>query len=140
VVVALWQRAPALRPFYLYRREDLSGVSGTGVVAIGVVMPSGRAVLEWCSRWPTITVFHSVDQILRIHGHGGRTTVRWGVPGDQVEIAVPATNVPPPGSAARIRQWLSTRWPLSPSPASVSLPWWLAALPSARSSERDRLP
>ena len=70
----------APRPFYLLRTHDVSGVSGTGVVAVGVVMPSGRAVLEWCSRWPTLTVFASVEEILRIHGHGGHTRLTWGAP------------------------------------------------------------
>lgn len=70
----------APQPFYLMRTEDQSGVSGTGIVAIGVVLPSGKAVMEWCSKYKTITVFESVRQIERIHGHGGRTTVIFGLP------------------------------------------------------------
>lgn len=75
------RRVPsAPRPFCLVRHRDVSGVSGIGVVAVGAVFPSGRAVLEWCSDWPTITVFDSVEQIARIHGHGGDTTIRFGAP------------------------------------------------------------
>lgn len=86
------KRASTPVPFYLYRRRDVSGVSGTGVVAVGVVLPSGKAVLEWCSRWPTVTLFHSIDQILRIHGHGGETEVRYG--------PVPDSEDPPAGPSA----------------------------------------
>ena len=74
------QQAAGIRPFYLYRLVDQSGVSGTGIVAIGVVLPSGKAVLEWRSRWKTLTVFESVEQVLQIHGHGGRTQLQWGEP------------------------------------------------------------
>jgi hypothetical protein len=76
-----WRTPPnSIRPFYLHRIVDASGVSGTGVVAVGVVLPSGKAVLEWCSRWKTVTIFESVHQIERIHGHGGRTILHWGLP------------------------------------------------------------
>lgn len=73
-------RRTAIRPFYLDRREDVSGVSGKGVVAIGVVLPSGKCVLEWRSRLRTVTVFESVDQVICIHGHDGRTVLCWGYP------------------------------------------------------------
>src|SRR6266851_3942410 len=36
-----------LRVFQLLRDEDPSGVSGVGRVAVGVVFPSGKVVLEW---------------------------------------------------------------------------------------------
>jgi hypothetical protein len=36
-----------LRVFQLMRDEDVSGVSGVGRVAVGVVFPSGKVVLEW---------------------------------------------------------------------------------------------
>ena len=69
-----------IKKFYLERHEDASGVSGTGIVAVGVLLPSGKAVMEWLSKWKTITVFESIDQVRRIHGHGGRTVLRWGTP------------------------------------------------------------
>ena len=39
------QRYP--RRFYLYRIEDKTGISGTGVVADGVVWQTGAATLNW---------------------------------------------------------------------------------------------
>jgi len=63
-----------IKKFHLYRKEDISGTSGVGVVAIGVVFPKdGKAVLEWCSGFDTITIFGSVDEMMLIHGHDGRT-------------------------------------------------------------------
>ena len=41
---------PRLRVFHLLRDEDPSGVSGVGRVAVGVVFPSGKVVLEWLDR------------------------------------------------------------------------------------------
>jgi hypothetical protein len=35
------------RRFQLIRYEDESGVSGTGVVAVGVEFPSGYVQMEW---------------------------------------------------------------------------------------------
>lgn len=42
--------------FRLVRHEDVSGVSGTGVVAEGVLFSSGKAVLSWCSEYGTVSV------------------------------------------------------------------------------------
>jgi hypothetical protein len=61
-----------IREFYLERLEDESGVSGTGVVARGVVLPSGRVVLEWESQITSITIYNSVDELNEIHGHHGK--------------------------------------------------------------------
>lgn len=74
-----WFR-PRMYPFYLVRNQDVSGVSGTGIVAYGVVLPSGQAVMEWNSRFKTVTIFSSLDQVRHIHGHGGRTQVMIGLP------------------------------------------------------------
>jgi len=79
---SLFRRELGMRAFYLVRTEDVSGVSGTGIVAYGVVLPSGRAVMEWNSRWQTLTIFTSLDQVQKIHGHQGRTQVRLGDPGN----------------------------------------------------------
>lgn len=89
---------------------------------MGVVLPSGRAVLEWLSRWPTVTLFDSVEEIIRIHGHGGRTVLRWGVPGPQA-VAGPQPVAPGRGSpwgslGAWIRRLVARRVPpTAPAPA-----------------------
>ena len=120
----MWPRRDAsanVRPFYLHRIVDASGVSGTGIVAVGAVLPSGKAVLEWRSRWKTVTVFESVDQIIRIHGHGGRTQLHWGDP--------------PPDP--RLPAWVLAWRALEPAWAIAAAPRHLTALPEPAPSGRS---
>jgi hypothetical protein len=69
-----------MKEFYLMRIEDESGISGTGIVAVVAMLPSGRCVLEWLGDEKTITMFESIEQIKRIHGHNGKTLVYTGSP------------------------------------------------------------
>lgn len=69
-----------VRPFYLYRKVDVSRTSGTGIVAVGAIMPSGRAILEWLGEHKTETVFESIEQLYNIHSHEGKTVVVHGNP------------------------------------------------------------
>lgn len=68
-----------LQRFHLVRDEDVTGVSGTGVVAEGVLLSSGKVVLEWLSAWPTSVVWHDrgIESVQKIHGHDGRTRIEW---------------------------------------------------------------
>ena len=65
----------ALRVFQLMRDEDVSGVSGVGRVAVGVVFPSGKVVLEWLGSDTTFGIYDKLDHVERIHGHGGKTRI-----------------------------------------------------------------
>ncbi|GIG63693.1 hypothetical protein Lfu02_80650 [Longispora fulva] len=68
------------RPFALRRWSDPTGVSGTGVVAHGVVWFDGRVELRWIGTTTGVTSscsYDSIDDVLRVHGHGGRTEVAW---------------------------------------------------------------
>lgn len=69
----------APRPFGLYRRQDETGVSGTGMVALGAEFPDGMVVLRWTSAFPTSVVFHErgIESVEAVHGHGGKTQVVW---------------------------------------------------------------
>jgi len=64
--------------FRLVRHKDPTGVSGTGVVAHGVQFPSGRVVLEWRPPVDSITLHRNMEDVHKIHCHGGDTTVEWG--------------------------------------------------------------
>ena len=66
-----------MRPFLLVRREDVSGVSGTGVVAQGVVFATGKAVLSWVTERTSVAVYDSIEVLDAIHGHAGRTYIEW---------------------------------------------------------------
>jgi hypothetical protein len=64
------------RFFVLQRSEDVSGVSGTGVVAEGCVFSNGRVVLQWLTNGlESIAIHDSLKSLEQIHGHGGRTSV-----------------------------------------------------------------
>lgn len=65
------------RLFRLVRHTDPTGVSGTGTVAEGVEFSDGIVVMRWLSGTPTTTVYDSVDDLKRIHGHHGATTIEW---------------------------------------------------------------
>jgi hypothetical protein len=66
-----------VRRFNLIRHEDVSGVSGTGVVCEGVVFSDGRTVLRWLRAGGSTAVYDSVEQMEAIHGHDGRTSLEW---------------------------------------------------------------
>ena len=63
------------RTFVLHRAEDVSGVSGTGVVAEGVVFSDGTVVVRRLDKHSSTTVWFSIDSMIAINGHGGRTQV-----------------------------------------------------------------
>lgn len=69
-----------IKPIYLYKNIDLSGVSGTGVVAVGAIMPSGRVILEWLGKYKTETIFSSIEELYHIHAHYGATEIIFGNP------------------------------------------------------------
>lgn len=65
------------RLFVLSRIVDVSGVSGTGIVADGVEFPDGTCVIHWRGVKPSTVVWQSVDDAESIHGHGGATKIVW---------------------------------------------------------------
>ena len=76
------------RRFELVRHEDASGTSGTGIVAVGVEYPDGAVHMQWrngenadlpidengMATKPAPTGAEATEVI---HGHGGRTELRW---------------------------------------------------------------
>lgn len=86
VVVAVTMEL--LRRFELVRTEDASGISGTGVVAVGVEFPDGAVVLQWLNERNNdvqterngLALYPSrsgVEDALEVHGHSGGTEVRF---------------------------------------------------------------
>lgn len=67
-----------LRTFHLQRRVDVTGASGTGRVADGVLWQDGTVTIHWLGdhasyvHWP-----RGMDSVVAIHGHDGLTTVVW---------------------------------------------------------------
>lgn len=61
------------RVFALYRHRDPSGVSGTGVVADGVVFSDGSVALRWPGANPSTAAWPNLAAVLAVHGHQGAT-------------------------------------------------------------------
>lgn len=70
-------QASSMRRFILRRLADESGISGTGVVAEGIRFSNGQAVLHWLTQLSSVAVYHSVDVIVSVHGHDGKTVLEW---------------------------------------------------------------
>jgi len=64
-----------LKTFILQRNDDETGISGTGIVARGVVLESGQVVMEWRTFHSSITIFKNIEDVAAIHGHNGKTVV-----------------------------------------------------------------
>ena len=65
------------RLFLLRRLEDESGVSGTGIVAEGAEFSTGKVVLNWITDVSSVAVYDSLEELIAIHGHDGKTIVVW---------------------------------------------------------------
>lgn len=65
------------RRFLLRRDEDVTGMSGTGDVADGVVFPDGATVIRWRGPRASTVVWRSLADAEAVHGHGGRTRIMW---------------------------------------------------------------
>ena len=66
-----------MRRFVLIRAEDLTGVSGTGEVAEGTVFSSGLAVIRWLREPYAMGVYQTLDDVISVHGHEGRTQLQF---------------------------------------------------------------
>jgi hypothetical protein len=84
------QGSPVLRGFTLVRDIDVTGISGTGVVAQGVVFDDGSVVVRWLDAGvseinrlagvrPTTVMHENIGSVLALHGHNGATKIVWGM-------------------------------------------------------------
>ena len=53
--------------FYMNRMTDVTGVSGTGKVLSGVILPSGKVVIEWIKPYQNLGIYENIQQFLTIH-------------------------------------------------------------------------
>ena len=81
----LMQGAIRMMTFELVRRVDVTGISGTGVVAEGVEFTDGTVVLRWLPSGrtrpdaprPTTVIHDDISSVTALHSHDGKTVVRW---------------------------------------------------------------
>jgi len=67
----------SLRRFHFVRTEDVSGVSGTGVVGEGVEFSCGKVAFTWLSHMGAVTTYDNIKTFVSIHGHEGKGQVEW---------------------------------------------------------------
>lgn len=67
-----------LKRFHFERITDMSGVSGIGNVAVGCLfIDSGEVVLHWIGEHACTNLYHNLNDVIAIHGHGGATKIVW---------------------------------------------------------------
>lgn len=66
-----------MKTFYLQRDIDISGVSGTGIVAEGCQFNDNSVVLHWLGDHSSINIYHSIKDLEAIHGHNGNSRIVW---------------------------------------------------------------
>lgn len=66
-----------MKRFQVFRTADVSGVSGTGLIAEGCEMSNGRVLMQWLTPYQSVSFFDNIKSLETIHGHGGNTQVKW---------------------------------------------------------------
>lgn len=74
--------------FLLIRETDVTGISGTGIVAEGIEFIDGTVVVRWLDTAvsqvpgsalvkPTTVIHADVQSVIALHGHDGATVIQW---------------------------------------------------------------
>jgi hypothetical protein len=71
------RHVPVPRLFHLQRDRDISGVSGIGRVADGVLWPDGPVTIRWRGARPSTVHWDALADAEAVHGHGGATRIIW---------------------------------------------------------------
>lgn len=65
------------RRFYLQRDHDVTGASGTGRVADGVLWPDGTVTVRWRGERPSTVHWDRLTDAEAVHGHNGMSRIVW---------------------------------------------------------------
>lgn len=87
------RKGEMIRTGTLVRTDDVTGISGTGVIAELVVFTDGTTVMRWRNTpqgqklgvKPTTVIHDTLENVLALHGHDGRTLIHW-----HDQVAIPA--------------------------------------------------
>jgi hypothetical protein len=66
-----------VRRFVMVRERDLTGVSGTGIVAEGAMFSNGLSIIRWVREPHAVGMYQSVSDLIAVHGHGGATQIHF---------------------------------------------------------------
>lgn len=65
-----------MKSFKLQRFVDISGISGIGIIARGVIWDDGEVCLHWeCGPIHSTTIYHNLEEVRIIHGHDNSTII-----------------------------------------------------------------
>lgn len=62
-----------IRLFQLHRDADITGASGTGIVADGIEFADGTVTIRWRGDRPSTVTWGHIEDAMHVHGHGGHT-------------------------------------------------------------------
>jgi len=63
--------------FVLVRDKDVTGRSGTGIVAEGIVFMDGIVILKWLREPYALGIYETLEALISVHGHEGNTHVEF---------------------------------------------------------------
>lgn len=63
--------------FQLQRDTDVTGASGTGRVADGVLWPDGTVTVRWRGKHRSTVNWDRIEDAEAVHGHGGAPRIVW---------------------------------------------------------------
>jgi hypothetical protein len=66
-----------MRRFHFNRKQDVSGVSGTGKVCEGIQFSDGKCAVRWLTKTASTEMWDTVEEAIAVHGHGGATELVW---------------------------------------------------------------
>ena len=66
-----------MKRFYLRRLVDETGISGIGIIAEGIEFSNLQVILCWRTFTSSIGVYRNIEDMIRIHGHNGKTIIEW---------------------------------------------------------------
>lgn len=64
-----------MKTFHLVRDEDETGISGTGVVAEGVIFRNNWVAVHWLTQYTCVNIYSSIAEVEAVHGHQGKTRI-----------------------------------------------------------------
>jgi hypothetical protein len=105
-VVRPEQQLAPLR-FVLRRHTDISGVSGVGDVADGVLWPDGTASVRWRGEHPSLVFWdRGRVSVEFVHGHQGATEIVWLDQDDEQPASAPPGSAGPASAPLVVRRVL----------------------------------
>ena len=66
-----------MKLFKLYRKVDITGISGVGYVAEGVIFENNKVILCWYGKVSSIVVYDNLEDMKSIISHNNNTDIHY---------------------------------------------------------------